>query len=54
MRDLEEVCDRILFLHERRILAAGSAQDIKDSFQGRDLDEVFIKVARSERQALQL
>ena len=53
MRDIEEVCDRILFLHEGRILAEGTAADIKNRFQGTDLDEVFIKIARSDRSALE-
>jgi ABC-2 type transport system ATP-binding protein len=47
MRDIEEVCDRILFLHQGRILAAGTAAEITSRFAGRDLDEVFIKIARS-------
>ena len=54
MRDIEEVCDRILFLHEGRILAEGTAEEIKKRFAGKDLDEVFIKVARNEIQALQI
>ncbi|GAA5482878.1 ABC transporter ATP-binding protein [Haloferula sargassicola] len=48
MRDIEEVCDRVLFLHEGTILAEGTAQEITERFAGRDLDEVFIKIARSE------
>ncbi|MBB07760.1 MAG: ABC transporter ATP-binding protein [Roseibacillus sp.] len=54
MKDIEEVCDRILFLHEGRILAEGTAEEIKERFAGKDLDEVFIKVARNEVQALQI
>ena len=48
MRDIEEVCDRILFLHEGSVLAEGTAKEIKERFQGTDLDEVFIKIARSD------
>lgn len=54
MRDIEEVCDRVLFLHAGKILAAGTADDIKERFAGKDLDEVFIKVARNELQALRI
>ena len=54
MRDIEEVCDRILFLHQGRILASGTAEEIKQRFEGKDLDDVFIKVARNEVDALQL
>jgi len=53
MRDIDEVCDRILFLHQGRILAAGTAAEITERFAGRDLDEVFIKIARSEIEALE-
>ncbi|MCU0796825.1 MAG: ABC transporter ATP-binding protein [Akkermansiaceae bacterium] len=48
MRDIEEVCDRILFLHEGSILAQGTAAEITSRFAGKDLDEVFIKIARSD------
>lgn len=54
MRDIEEVCDRILFLHNGRILAAGTADEIKERFAGKDLDDVFIKVARNEIESLHL
>ncbi len=53
MRDIEEVCDRILFLHEGRILTEGTAEEIKHRFEGKDLDDVFIKVARNESRILQ-
>ncbi len=52
MRDIEEVCDRVLFLHEGRILAEGTAKELTERFSGRDLDDVFIKIARSEIEAL--
>ena len=52
MRDIEEVCDRVLFLHQGRILASGTAGEIKSQFEGKDLDDVFIKVARNEVEAL--
>lgn len=48
MRDIEEVCDRVMFLHEGTILAEGTADQITERFEGKDLDEVFIKIARSE------
>jgi ABC-2 type transport system ATP-binding protein len=54
MRDIDEVCDRILFLHAGKILASGTAEEIKTKFVGKDLDEVFIKVARNELEALHL
>jgi ABC-2 type transport system ATP-binding protein len=48
MRDIEEVCDRLMFLHEGSILAEGTADQITKRFQGKDLDEVFIKIARDQ------
>ena len=54
MRDIEEVCDRVLFLHQGKILASGTAGEIKSRFEGKDLDDVFIKVARNEVETLHL
>mgnify|MGYP002528544529 CR=1 FL=1 len=54
MKDIEEVCDRILFLHAGKILASGTSAEIKERFEGKDLDDVFIKVARNEIEALHL
>jgi ABC-2 type transport system ATP-binding protein len=47
MRDITEVCDRVLFLHEGKILAGGTADEIVTQFQQEDLENVFIKIARS-------
>lgn len=47
MRDITEVCDRVLFLHEGKILAGGTADEIVAQFQQEDLENVFIKIARS-------
>lgn len=46
MRDIEEVCDRVLFLHQGRILTQGTPAEIVAHFQEDDLENVFIKVAR--------
>ena len=54
LQDIEVVCDRIIFLHKGSILAEGTATEIKQRFHGKDLDEVFIKVARNELEALHL
>jgi ABC-2 type transport system ATP-binding protein len=47
MRDVEEVCDRVLFLNKGRIIAEGTPQQVIDQFQQKSLEEVFIQVARS-------
>lgn len=46
MRDIEEVCDRVLFLHKGRILTEGTPDEIVAHFDEEDLENVFIKVAR--------
>jgi len=46
MRDVEEVCDRVLFLHRGRLLAEGSPAEIVERFRSSSLEEVFIVVAR--------
>jgi len=47
MRDVEEVCDRVLFLNKGRIIAEGTPQQVKDQFNQKSLEDVFISVARS-------
>lgn len=47
MRDVEEVCDRVLFMNKGNIIAEGSPQQVIDKFQQKSLEEVFIQVARS-------
>jgi ABC-type hemin transport system ATPase subunit len=46
--------DRILFLHAGKILASGTSDEIKERFSGKDLDEVFVKIARNKIEALHL
>jgi len=47
MRDVEEVCDRLLFLNQGRIIAEDTPQSVKEQFQQQSLEDVFIRVARS-------
>jgi ABC-2 type transport system ATP-binding protein len=47
MRDVEEVCDRVLFLHKGRIIAEGTPQEVITKFNQKSLEDVFITVARS-------
>jgi ABC-2 type transport system ATP-binding protein len=47
MRDIEEICNRILFVHNGRLLAEGTAHQIKEQFRSQSLEEVFIRIARS-------
>jgi ABC-2 type transport system ATP-binding protein len=47
MKDVHEICDRVLFMHHGRIIANGTPDDLLKQFQRNTLDEVFIAVARS-------
>ncbi len=47
MRDIEEVCDRVIFLHKGRIVAEGTPEDIVKRSTEQSLENVFIKIARS-------
>jgi ABC-2 type transport system ATP-binding protein len=46
MRDVEEVCDRVLFMNKGRIIAEGTPQEVTQKFQQKSLEDVFIRVAR--------
>jgi len=47
MRDVEEICNRVLFLNKGQIIAEGTPQAVIDQFQQKSLEDVFIQVARS-------
>jgi ABC-2 type transport system ATP-binding protein len=47
MRDIEETCDRVLFLHNGRLITEGTPVQVIEQFRTRDLEEVFIRIARS-------
>lgn len=47
MPEVEEICDRILFIHEGKTIAEGSPQAVLKNFESKTLDQVFIKIVRS-------
>jgi ABC-2 type transport system ATP-binding protein len=47
MRDIEEICDRVLFLHNGRLMTEGTPAQVIEQFRTRNLEEVFIRIARS-------
>jgi ABC-2 type transport system ATP-binding protein len=47
MRDIEEICDRLLFLHNGRLITEGTPAQVIEQFRTRNLEEVFIRIARS-------
>ena len=46
MRDIEEVCDRVIFLHKGKIVCEGTPTDIVARSSSATLEDVFIKIAR--------
>jgi len=48
MREMEEMSDRIIFLNKGEIISTGTPAEILKRFQGEDLEEVFLKVARGK------
>ena len=48
MRDIEEICDRVLFLHNGRLMAEGTPAQMVERFRTQSLEEVFIRIARGE------
>ncbi|MGH7260094.1 MAG: ABC transporter ATP-binding protein [Nitrospiraceae bacterium] len=46
MKEMEEMSDRIIFLQKGKIVAQGTAQEITHRFGQRDLEDVFLKLAR--------
>jgi ABC-2 type transport system ATP-binding protein len=48
MKEMEEMSDRIIFLQKGKIVAQGTAQEIARRFGQRDLEDVFLKLAREQ------
>ncbi len=46
MRDIEEVCDRVLFMHKGRVVAAGTPPEVIASFSESSMENVFIRIVR--------
>ena len=46
MRDVEEVCDRVVFMHKGKVLFTGTPEETLHHFEEKSLEEVFIRVAR--------
>lgn len=48
MLEVEKLCDRIGLIYKGRLVAEGTAEELKSSTGGRDLEEVFIKLKTSK------
>ena len=47
MKEMEEMCDRVIFMDKGRVIETGSPDEIKRKYGGADLEDVFIMLARS-------
>lgn len=47
MRDIEVVCDRVVFMHKGKLIQEGTVDEIKAIFEEETLEGVFIRIARS-------
>ncbi|MBI4353021.1 MAG: ABC transporter ATP-binding protein [Candidatus Omnitrophica bacterium] len=47
MPEVQEMCDRILFIHQGRTITEGLPGDILKAFESQTLEQVFIKIVRS-------
>ncbi|MBI3328547.1 MAG: ABC transporter ATP-binding protein [Nitrospinae bacterium] len=47
MRDIEEVCDRVLFIQKGHLIAEGTPAQVVAAYGTQTLEEVFIRIARS-------
>jgi len=46
MKDIEEVCDHVMFLHKGKVVMEGTPQQIVENSSSASLEDVFIKIAR--------
>lgn len=46
MRDIEEVCDRVLFMHKGKVVAEGSPAEVVRKFEEDSMEDVFIRIVR--------
>lgn len=46
MKEMEEMCDRIIFLNRGKIIAAGTPEEILRRYEEEHLEALFLKIAR--------
>jgi ABC-2 type transport system ATP-binding protein len=46
MKDIEEVCDRVIFMHRGKVVADGTVAQIVERFQQKSMEDVFIRIVR--------
>ncbi len=49
MKEVETMCDRVLFLIQGKIVASDTPENLRKQFQKEDLEEIFITLAKNQR-----
>jgi ABC-2 type transport system ATP-binding protein len=49
MREIEAMCDRIIFLAHGKVVANDTVQKLKEVYQTDDLEEIFITIAQQSK-----
>ncbi len=47
MAEMEEICDRLIFINRGKIVATGTAEELLKEYNEKSLEEVFLKITRS-------
>lgn len=46
MRDIEEVCDRVIFMHKGKVVTEGTPAEVVSGFRENSMENVFIRIVR--------
>jgi ABC-2 type transport system ATP-binding protein len=46
MRDIEEVCDRVIFMRRGRVVTQGTPREIVERFEQNNMEDAFIRIVR--------
>jgi ABC-2 type transport system ATP-binding protein len=46
MRDIEEVCDRVIFMHKGKVVTEGTPAEVVAGFRENSMENVFIRIVR--------
>ncbi len=46
MRDIEEVCDRVIFMHKGKVVTEGTPAQVVSGFRENSMENVFIRIVR--------
>lgn len=51
MREVERLCDRVAIMHQGRILALGTLDELRSNFAENDLEEIFFRLISAQADA---